>query len=195
MLVYRTPSTISRSEIDRDTGKTADKRVERVVARHVSLEIGRKTMARKTTFEYEQGLSRLKNYIAAALAMSVEADTHKPVVDVEQGRKYDKVRVFWLNGNKVSKPELRFFVEQATGNIYGVKSPVAPNLNQYFGTVQTAEHWEWESKFPTPKDEEKAGVVCIGAYGDASHYVPKGSKVKADGRTKTGKKYLVTVEG
>lgn len=96
----------------------------------------------------------------------------------ETGRKFDKVYVTkYLKGGGEEK-DVRYFVSRADGTIYGAKSPLAPNLKWYFGTLDTIDLWDWSGHHGVPKDAEKAGVKEVGAYGEYKHYEPVKKKQK-----------------
>lgn len=99
---------------------------------------------------------------------------------VEGGRRYDKILIQTTRKHP-SKPgesqvssEVRYFVERATGNIYGAKSPLAPNETRYFGTVYNAKKWNWKGMYG--ENVSDASVVEVGAYGGVKHYAPVKTK-------------------
>lgn len=86
------------------------------------------------------------------------------MVYFENGRKYDKIIVD-LN----DKPNVRYFVDKQTGVIYGAKSPQAPNLSWYFGTLNTAKLWTWGDHHGVPVNDES--VRLVKTYGVYRHYM------------------------
>jgi hypothetical protein len=106
---------------------------------------------------------------------------------VENGRKFDKVSLAVTR--KVRRPEggfefkvesmdTAYFVDRRDGAIYGVKSPVAPNLNHFYGTLFTVDKWDWTGERAKPVDEEAAGVEAVGGYGEFVHYQPKAKQAE-----------------
>jgi hypothetical protein len=90
----------------------------------------------------------------------------------DEGRKYDKILISYSPDPeaRAGKPEVRYFVDRANGEIYGAKSPMAPNLKWYFGTIYEVEKWNWTGHHGVPLDEQAAGVRSVGAYGDYKHF-------------------------
>lgn len=134
--------------------------------------------------KYNVGLSYLKALQAftdrvgedqtRTLVESGGGNEYATAVGFESGRRYDKVIIGTLDKklNPVESPQVRYFVERATGKIFGAKSELAPNLKWYFGTLDTAHLWDWSGHHGVPKDPTKAGVVEVGGYGDYTHYEP-----------------------
>lgn len=82
-------------------------------------------------------------------------------VRYETGRKFNKI---------IIRIGVRYFVEKSTGNIYGAKSYLAPNLNHYFGTVYNASKWNWAGFHGVNINDDT--VRLVGAYGPYQHYFP-----------------------
>ncbi len=100
-----------------------------------------------------------------------DSDKAAIMVSYESGRRYDKVLVGYMDSDhNMSQPDVRFFVERSTGNIYGSKSELAPNRKWYFGNLATAAHWDWSAFHPTPTNLKAAGVIEAGIYGEYRHY-------------------------
>lgn len=102
-------------------------------------------------------------------------------VTFETGRKYDKVYIGKMDKhmNQIEPSKVRYFVERATGTIYGAKSDLAPNLKWFFSTIYDADQWDWSGSHGVPKDideetgtSKKAGVKVVGGYGGYKHYEP-----------------------
>jgi len=60
----------------------------------------------------------------------------------QAGRKYD--RLFDTKGL------YRFFVDQATGDIYGAKSEMQVNFRRWYGRLNTIDQWNWTTLTPLP---------------------------------------------
>jgi hypothetical protein len=80
---------------------------------------------------YTSDITNFANKLSADLAVNISVDS---------GRKYDKVYVTSMKGNKCL-----YFVDRADGSIYGSKSWAMLNLRRNFGTLQTTSEWVWTS--------------------------------------------------
>jgi hypothetical protein len=66
---------------------------------------------------------------------------------IETGRRYDRVRVIAIES------EIAFyFIERATGNIYGPRgmNKLEPNHHHYYGHVSMSAHWDWRGHHGVP---------------------------------------------
>lgn len=90
----------------------------------------------------------------------------------DDGRKYDKILIAYSPDAEIRppKPDVRYFIDRATGEVFGAKSPMAPNLKWYFGSIYQAELWDWSGYHAVPRDETAAGVRKVGDYGSYNHY-------------------------
>jgi hypothetical protein len=90
----------------------------------------------------------------------------------DDGRKYDKILVAYSPDAeaKPATPKVRYFIDRSNGQIFGAKSPMAPNIKWYFGTIYEAELWDWSGYHAVPLDESAAGVKKVGDYGNYNHY-------------------------
>lgn len=158
--------------------------------------------------EYLRHLQALKDRIGEDQQVELlkldEENEKSTVVAIETGMRYDKVLIGWMNKDRSFTPmEVRYFVERSTGDIYGAKSSVAPNLRWYFGNIYDANQWDWSGHHAVPKGTpealtmaekadpekvkeyqeavekaaEKAGVRLARAYGSYLHF----EKIDADG--------------
>jgi hypothetical protein len=125
---------------------------------------------------YLHRLINFQNVLAVALPSGMSEEDQKKYsaisVYFEQGRKFDKIMVAkYEHGSPETTAEVRYFVNKATEEIFGAKSPLAPNERWYFGTLSSINLWDW-SKEPhgTPIDPAKAGVREVGAYGKYRHF-------------------------
>lgn len=90
---------------------------------------------------------------------------------VESGRKFDKIMIAThKRGSSKTTSQVRYFVDRSTGDIFGAKSPHAPNMRWYFGNVRDADLWDWRGFHGEPIDPIKAGVVKVGQYGEYKHF-------------------------
>lgn len=103
-------------------------------------------------------------------------------VYIDTGRKFDKVQISTKRKGKTRPDELQvvFFIDREDGSIYGAKSPLAPNFKWFYGTVYDADKWDWTPvRTARPKNEEDAGVVVVGKYGEFFHYERQKAKKTA----------------
>jgi hypothetical protein len=148
-------------------GRKLTTKREFIVNRAIAREIPRNTQNMPKTFdiEYAKGLVEFKNRLAVDLQAKA-GDKATVIVNVEQGRKFDKVMVAVTTGtsNRVNM-EVRYFVDHRNGAILGPKSPLSPNLNHYYGTIYECGLWDWSAERAVPYDADKAGVVAVKTYG------------------------------
>lgn len=85
---------------------------------------------------------------------------------LKSGRRYD--RVFIHNG---TQSLVRYFVDRSTGDIYGVRSLVSPNLKHWFGDLGTTADWQWGDLHPTPRNPD--AYIFVGRYGPYNRYAKK----------------------
>lgn len=82
------------------------------------------------------------------------------------GRKFDKVIVHNYGNNSV-----RYFIDKKDGTIYGARSTLAPNFKWYFGTVFSADKWDWSDFHGVPVNDES--VIVAGMYAGYIHYMKR----------------------
>jgi hypothetical protein len=79
---------------------------------------------------------------------------HGDLIEVEQGRKFDRVFVRTKAGQKIG----RYFVDRLSWQIFGTKSWAQVNPRRVYGTLDTVADWDWSPYYATPKpgtDAEK----------------------------------------
>jgi hypothetical protein len=77
---------------------------------------------------------------------------HNQSVEVNKGRRYDKVRV----DNTVT-----FFVDKERWTIYGAKSPAQHNVRRTYGTLATHNEYDWASRQPLPNTPSAASHEAL----------------------------------
>lgn len=83
-----------------------------------------------------------------------------------EGRKFDKVMI---NG------AVKYFVARndgknyTKGDIFGKKSPIAPNFKWYYGSIENALKWDWTGDQPKPVNDDT--VMAVKSYGNHVHYM------------------------
>lgn len=70
-------------------------------------------------------------------------------IELISGRKYDRISI---------NQSIRYFVEKSTGTIYGSKSRAAPNLNWWFGSLDTIQDWDWNGFHASPN---RPGIATL----------------------------------
>lgn len=129
----------------------------------------------EVTENYRVARKAFEERLSAAQAKArFDAGETKGTIGVvhDEGRKYDKILLSFSPDPEArfNKPSVRYFIDRANGEIYGAKSPMAPNLKWYFGTIYEAEKWDWSAYHGVPLDESAAGVKSVGGYGDYKHF-------------------------
>lgn len=129
----------------------------------------------KVDLTYLKNLQAFVDRVAEDQTRSVveneKSDIMAVTVSFETGRRYDKILIGTVSKGGKQKPlEVRYFVERATGDIYGAKSDLAPNHRWYLGNIADADQWDWSGFHGRPYDPEKAGVREVGTYGSYVHY-------------------------
>lgn len=115
------------------------------------------------------------------------SDDRAIAVTFQPGRKFDKVIVVTIDmtsGDRL-ETQVRYFVDNKTGDIYGPKSSEAPNTKAWYGTLSDVDKWDWSGEWAMPKDfnadlgmSEKAGVKLTGEYGPYKHFAKLTAKDK-----------------
>lgn len=133
----------------------------------------------EVSIDYLAAVNRFKSRLSDVLTTNGEFPNTEPVsVDVCNGRKFDRVRISYPysepnpvtgeNESKVLPWTVRFFISRTTGEIFGRKSELSPNLNWFFGDIYSIDDWEWTSTGATPKDLTKYEKVST--YDKYVHY-------------------------
>lgn len=69
------------------------------------------------------------------------------VVEVRPpGPKYTKVDFGTVHGMQG-----KFMIENATGNIYGIKGYGVVHRGHFYGTLETTDEWDWSGYYPEKK--------------------------------------------
>jgi len=93
--------------------------------------------------EYVQ---KLEKFRAAFQAADKGCQDYGETVEIETGRKFDKVYV----NTKVQKLG-RYMVDRNSWVIYGIKSWAQINPRRAYGTLDTVDQYDWSSYYGTPK--------------------------------------------
>lgn len=99
-------------------------------------------------------LDKLEKFRLAVQSQHLAAVQNGYTVEVETGRKFDKVYI-----NTGHQNMGRYMVDRNTWNIYGVKSWAQVNPRRWFGTLSMVDQWDWSGYTGVPKpgtDAEKA---------------------------------------
>ena len=82
------------------------------------------------------------------------------------GRRFDRVFI----ANKIG-----FFVDRNSWEIYGAKSHFQYNPRRWYGTLETASQYDWQSATPTPKPGTDAEKVFTERESEiVKNYKPRG---------------------
>ena len=102
------------------------------------------------------GLDRAVEYVEKlekfrAAFESGHCEKHGDTVAIESGRKFDKVYMqTWHNGKPLQKIG-RYMVDRNSWVIYGIKSWAQINERRTYGTLDTADQWDWTGYQGVPK--------------------------------------------
>jgi len=61
----------------------------------------------------------------------------------EPGSKFHKIMEYKVDGGG----QVRYFVENSTGIIYGAESLRKPNFKRWYGTLDTINEWDWSGYY------------------------------------------------
>ena len=96
--------------------------------------------------EYQEKLEKFRALFEAAhnskrsgMGISLEK------IEIETGRKFDKVYV-----NTGNQRLGRYMVDRNSWAIYGIKSWAQVNDRRWYGTLDTADQWNWEPYYGSP---------------------------------------------
>ena len=87
-----------------------------------------------------------------------------PYAYAVSGRKYDRILIASGPGSSV-----RYFIDRATGEIYGARSRLAPNPKWWFGDIFTAHLWDWSDFHGKPINDNT--VRAVGSYAGYIRYM------------------------
>lgn len=94
---------------------------------------------------------KLEKFRALVQSEDVGCVNHGDTVEVETGRKFDKVYI------KTSAQKMaRYMVDRNSWEIFGVKSWAQINPRRWYGSLDTVTEYEWSSYYGKPK----AGTVA-----------------------------------
>ena len=97
--------------------------------------------------EYVQ---KLEAFRAAFEKADKGCQTSKDSVQIESGRKFDKVYVQTWYGGKPLQRLGRYMVDRNSWIIYGIKSWAQINERRTYGTLDTVLQYDWSSYYGTP---------------------------------------------
>lgn len=148
--------------------------------------LGVLAMAVNRSPEYQNSFTAFSTRLAKALAKHHNSDEKGRGVALfqQQGRVFDKIVIQHVkDGKNLGKPAVVFYVRIADGQVFGAKSEIAPNLNHWYGSLATAEEWDFVNPYhPVPHDPSKFKVAK--QYGEYTHYLPVDMRIRlADRKT------------
>jgi hypothetical protein len=106
--------------------------------------------------EYVQ---KLEGFRQAFQAADKGCQDHGETVEIETGRKFDKVFVQTYHQGKPLQKLGRYMVDRNSWVIYGIKSWAQINERRVYGTLDTVDQYDWSPYYGTPKagtEAEKA---------------------------------------
>lgn len=126
--------------------------------------------------EYDVLLARfvqqLQNEQQQGVQIRQETNVANVTVKTLTGRKFDRIVVCINYKNVQTEPweDVYYFVNRFTGEIFGAKSRLAPNLNHFFGLISNVAKWDWSGRSGINKSD--GTVREVGRYGQFRHYAP-----------------------
>lgn len=91
-------------------------------------------------------LEKLEEFRKAVQSQNLSVVQHGFTVEVETGRKYDKVYI-----NNGAQKLARYMVDRHTWCIFGTKSWAQVNERRFYGSLQTVDQWDWSGFTGVPK--------------------------------------------
>lgn len=91
-------------------------------------------------------LEKLEKFRKAVQDQNLAVIQHGHKVEVETGRKYDKV---YINTGAQKLP--RYMVDRHTWSIFGVKSWAQVNERRWYGNLTVLDEWDWSGYVGVPK--------------------------------------------
>lgn len=107
-----------------------------------------KTVGLDRAVEY---VEKLEKFRAAFEAADTGCKSNGNKVEVETGRKFDKVYVQTFHQGKPLQKLGRYMVDRNSWVIYGIKSWAQINERRVFGTLDTVDQYDWEPYYGAPK--------------------------------------------
>ena len=96
-------------------------------------------------------------------------------VEVETGRKFDKVYVQTYHQGKPLQKLGRYMVDRNSWVIYGIKSWAQINERRTYGTLDTIDQYDWSSFYGTPKAGTEAERLHLKRESEiAKNFKPRG---------------------
>lgn len=127
----------------------------------------------EVTSEFERAEILFANKIASdrqAVLDEEGREEFQATVDIEPGRRYDKIYTGTRKGGVKASSELFLFVERVTGKIFLPKSENQPNENRFYSTISHADKWNWGSDIPVNLGDTT--VKEAGKYSGLTHWIP-----------------------
>jgi hypothetical protein len=134
-----------------------------------------RTLAVKYSRALTAFVERLQEQRGEALKRA-DSTVKDVVYTVVPGRRFDTIKESVVRS--YTKTQTLFFVDRASGTIYGKKSEVAFNENHWMDTIYVARRWDWSLEFPEPKASFREEYTAGRNYGTYKHFSPrKGRRV------------------
>lgn len=137
-----------------------------------------------TIEEFAQlALAQTRERLARLYSQS-QADAEQ--VEVIPGPKYTKVDRGTPFGDSTHPGQGYLMVENATGNIYGIKGYGRAHRGHFYGTLDTVDQWYWGDFYPSKRDkrfmlytasEAKVQLTAVSAGDAISMHEKHGSRV------------------
>lgn len=121
--------------------------------------------------EYVQKLEKFRSLFQAADMGCGHGDT----VEIETGRKFDKVYIQTYFQGKPLQKLGRYMVDRNSWVIYAIKSWAQINERRVFGTLDTVEQYDWTPFHGVPKPGTEAEKIHLAREAEfAKKFKPRG---------------------
>jgi hypothetical protein len=121
--------------------------------------------------EYVEKLEKFRQAFQSAEKGSRNGDT----VEIETGRKFDKVYVQTYHDGQPNQRLGRYMVDRNSWVIYGIKSWAQINERRVYGTLDTVDQYDWSPYYGTPKPGTDAEKTHLAREAEiAKNFRPRG---------------------
>ena len=122
--------------------------------------------------EYVEKLEKFRQAFQSADRGCVD---HGETVQIETGRKFDKVYIQTYHQGKPLQKIGRYMVDRNSWVIYGIKSWAQINERRTYGTLDTVDQYDWSPFYGVPKAGTEAEKLHLKREAEiAKNFKPRG---------------------